>query len=98
MMCSTLALLLSSNEAIFAADAYNGSRLAKRWCASCHIVSSTQKKGSDAALSFAAMAQKPDFNAERLAFFLLEPHPKMPKMSLGRTEAQDIAAYIAQQR
>jgi hypothetical protein len=27
-------------------------------------------------------------------FFLLEPHPKMPSMSLTRNEANDIAAYI----
>jgi hypothetical protein len=26
---------------------------------------------------------------------LLEPHPKMPNMSLSRTEAADLAAYIA---
>ena len=30
----------------------------------------------------------------RLANFLLDPHPKMPNMSLTRTEAADIAAYI----
>jgi hypothetical protein len=27
--------------------------------------------------------------------FLLDPHPKMPDMSLTRTEAGDLAAYIA---
>jgi hypothetical protein len=31
----------------------------------------------------------------RLAFFLLDPHPKMPNMSLTRIEASDLAAYIA---
>jgi hypothetical protein len=39
-----------------------------------------------------------DFSAEKLAFFLLEPHPKMPNMSLSRKEADDLAAYIAEQR
>jgi hypothetical protein len=29
------------------------------------------------------------------AFFLLEPHPKMPNMQLSRSEAADLAAYIA---
>ncbi|MGZ7132393.1 MAG: c-type cytochrome [Halobacteriota archaeon] len=96
--CVTLALLFFSSEATFAADAYNGSLLAERWCASCHIVSSAQSKGSDGTPSFASIAQRPDFSAEKLAFFLLEPHPKMPTMALSRDEARDIAAYIAKQR
>ena len=29
-----------------------------------------------------------------LAFLLLEPHAKMPKMALTRNETKDIAAYI----
>jgi hypothetical protein len=28
------------------------------------------------------------------AFFLLDPHPKMPNLALSRREADDIAAYI----
>lgn len=95
--CLTLALAISS-DATFAADADNGSRLAQRWCASCHIVSITQTKGIDGATSFASIAQAADFSAEKLALFLLEPHPRMPNMSLSRKEAQDIAAYIAIQR
>jgi hypothetical protein len=38
---------------------------------------------------------RPDFDAAKIAAFLLEPHPKMPNMSLSRTEAADLAAYIA---
>jgi hypothetical protein len=30
-----------------------------------------------------------------LAFFLLDPHPKMPNLQLTRSEASDIAAYIS---
>jgi hypothetical protein len=30
-----------------------------------------------------------------LAFFLLDPHPKMPDMALTRAEAADLAAYIS---
>jgi hypothetical protein len=40
------------------------------------------------------LAAKPDFDVAKLAFFLLDPHPKMPDMSLSRTEAADLAAYI----
>ena len=94
----TLVLLALTSEATFAADAEHGSVLAKRWCASCHIVSSSQSVVIDHSPSFATIAQKADFSAERLAFFLLEPHPKMPNMSLSRKEAEDLAAYIAEQR
>jgi mono/diheme cytochrome c family protein len=98
IICLTLAILIYSNEPTFAADAYNGSRLAERWCSSCHIVSSAQRGGVDGTPSFASIAQRADLSVEKLAFFLLDPHPKMPNMSLSRDEAQDIAAYIAKQR
>jgi len=91
-------ILVCTTEATFAADANNGSRLAQRWCASCHLVSASQSEVIDNSPSFASIAQKGDFNAEKLAFFLLEPHPKMPNMSLSRKEADDLAAYIAEQR
>jgi hypothetical protein len=42
--------------------------------------------------------ERPDFNVEKLAYFLLEPHPKMPNMSVTRDEAKDISAYIGEQR
>jgi hypothetical protein len=43
---------------------------------------------------FATIAQSPNFDPKRLAYFLLEPHPKMPQMALSRSAADDIAAYI----
>jgi hypothetical protein len=47
-------------------------------------------------LAVAVAAQPvPDFDANRIAMFLLDPHPKMPDMSLTRFEAGDLAAYIA---
>ena len=94
----TLFLLAFTSDATFAADADHGSVLAKRWCASCHIVSSSQSVVIDHSPSFASIAQKADFSAEKLTFFLLEPHPKMPNISLSRKEAEDLAAYIAEQR
>jgi mono/diheme cytochrome c family protein len=76
----------------------NGAVLAQRWCASCHVVSKSQTSASDSTRSFAAIAKSPDFNVERLALFLLDPHPVMPNMTLSRNEARDIAAYIATQK
>ena len=94
----TLLLLAFTSEATFAADADHGSALAQRWCASCHVISSAQRVEIDHSPSFASIAQRGDFSAEKLAFFLLEPHPTMPNMSLSRKEADDLAAYIAEQR
>ncbi len=90
------ALLATFSSALAApADPANGERLAKRWCASCHIVSSNQKRGADNVPTFAAIAKTPGFNAENIGQFLLDPHPKMPDMQLTRNEARDLGAYIA---
>jgi mono/diheme cytochrome c family protein len=89
-----LAVILGVTPAL-AADPDNGERLARRWCSPCHVVASDQRGPTGEAPPFATIAAKPDFDAARLAFFLLEPHPKMPNMQLSRTEAADLAAYIA---
>ena len=84
---------LSGSLAV-AADASHGADLAKRWCAACHVVNGDQKQASTDAPPFAAIARKTDFTPEKVAFFLLDPHPKMPNFPLSRNEAADIAAYI----
>ncbi|WP_420135563.1 cytochrome c [Rhodopseudomonas sp.] len=94
----SLALLLTANVPSFAADVVNGETLAKRWCASCHLVSEDQRKGSDLVPSFASIASRPDFDEDKLAAFLLEPHPKMESMALSRIETRNIAAFIAEQK
>lgn len=86
-----------ASAATRAPDPANGERLAKRWCASCHVVSQTQRDAPGEAPPFATMAKKPNFDVNQLAFFLLNPHPVMPNMGLSRFEAADLAAYIAQQ-
>lgn len=75
-------------------DPEKGLVLAQRWCASCHVVSSSQSRAIDGTVSFETVARAPGFNADKLAFFLLNPHPVMPNMSLSRDEARDIAAYM----
>ena len=81
-----------------AADANHGGDLAKRWCAACHVVDSSQTQASADVPTFATIARGPDFTPEKVAFFLLDPHPKMPSFPLSRTEAADIAAYIGSLR
>jgi mono/diheme cytochrome c family protein len=90
----TVALMPSA----FAVDPLKGETLAKRWCATCHIVSSLQQQGTAQAPPFSSVANKPDFNERTLAYFLLAPHPRMPDMNLSRSEAADLAAYIARQK
>ena len=80
-----------------AADAANGERLARRWCASCHVVAADQRQGNTQAGPFSEMAKIPGLNAEKIALFLLAPHPPMPDMSLSRSEAADLATYIEKQ-
>jgi hypothetical protein len=93
-----LAVGLIANQAASAADPIPGQELARRWCAECHVVAADQPQILSQAPPFSSIAQNPDFNANRLSFFLLEPHPKMPSMSLTRREAADLAAYIASLR
>jgi mono/diheme cytochrome c family protein len=82
-------------EAAQAADAYNGGQIARRWCEPCHVVAGDQQGTTGEAPPFASIAKRPDFDTGQLAVFLLDPHPKMPNMSLTRIEAGDLAAYIA---
>ncbi len=80
-----------------AADAAKGEVLAKRWCAFCHVVAEGQRAANPDVPTFAAVGGAKDFDAERIANFLMSPHPKMPNMSLTRAEAGDLAAYIKTQ-
>jgi len=92
---AVLICALCASEGARAADAANGEQLARRWCSSCHVVASDQVGATGEAPPFATIARRPDFDAAKVAFFLLDPHPKMPSMALSRNEAADLAAYIA---
>ena len=92
------AAILVAGTSVHAADANNGERLAHRWCEACHVVvisTSQNRPTTDQAPPFASIADQPGFDAGKIALFLLDPHPKMPDMGLSRTDAQDLAAYIA---
>ncbi len=54
-----------------------------------------QTRGADNVPAFATIAKIQGFNAESIAQFLMDPHPKMPDMQLSRDEARDLGAYIA---
>jgi len=96
LLSSLVAITFASTAAL--ADAANGEKLARRWCADCHVVASDQRQGSTQAAPFSEMAKIPGLNAEKIALYLLLPHPKMPDMSLSRKEAADLAVYISRQK
>lgn len=79
-----------------AADAKAGQALAEKWCASCHVVGrGGQGTASDAAPTFAAVANRPGTSEEGLRAFLAEPHRSAMKgIVLPRLEIADLAAYI----
>jgi hypothetical protein len=59
------------------------------------VVSPEQQRASADVPPFATIARSPNFDTRHLAYFLLNPHPKMPDLPLSRAAADDIAAYIA---
>src|SRR5688572_14598476 len=77
----------------FAADAANGERIARRWCAECHVVAPEQTSAKADVPSFASIATR-NGTSVPLDKFLLNPHPKMPDMQLSRAAIADIVAYI----
>lgn len=91
---ATACALLSLVTPSFAADAVSGKDIAKRWCASCHLVERDQATAADPAPPFASIAKTPDLDQNRLAFLLLMPHPNMPNLSLNRSEIADLTDYI----
>ena len=85
-------LAAAITQPALAADASNGERLGMRWCAACHLVASGQAEANSDAPPFVSIARKKQ--ASELKDFLTDPHPKMPNMSLSRSEIADIVAYI----
>ena len=77
-----------------AADPEIGLDVARRWCASCHVVEESQPRASADASAFRTIARAPGYNRQRLTTFLMEPHGMMPNMALSRLEVELIVAYI----
>ncbi len=95
---ATILLSLAGAAALAAApacagDAQKGAVIAKRWCASCHVVSKDQTSANADAPSFFDIAQRRT-DRKQLGNFLVDPHPPMPDMHLSRKEIDDIVAYI----
>jgi mono/diheme cytochrome c family protein len=94
VLAAILVLTASMASAAEVPNAAAGRRVAIRWCASCHLIGGKQAGATTEAPPFATIAARPDFDAGKLAFFLRDPHPKMPNMQLSRLEAANLAEYI----
>jgi cytochrome c len=77
-----------------AADTATGARLARQWCANCHVIDGTGAAGTVAQgpPSFRTIAGR--VNAGALRAFLSHPHGQMPDLTLSRAEIDDLIAYI----
>jgi len=84
---------LSQTATAFESPA-RGKALAQQWCSSCHLVTREQTRASADAPPFMSIAGRPEMEFERLASFLIDPHPKMPNFNLSRQEISDLLAYI----
>lgn len=76
------------------ADVAYGERLARQWCANCHVINGS---GPSAMLpqgppSFRVAAGH--LSPGELRAFLAHPHGQMPDFSLTRPEIDDLIAYI----
>jgi mono/diheme cytochrome c family protein len=72
-----------------------GERLAKTWCSTCHVVTSSAKTGTSTGVpTFAAVAALPSTTPISLRAFLQTPHARMPDLHLRRDETDDLIAYI----
>lgn len=86
-------LLVVPGYGALAADADNGRRLAQARCVPCHLVSRSDAKELSEAPPFEMIGRKFGASPERIAFAVLDPHPRM-NLTLTRREAQDLAEYI----
>lgn len=76
------------------ADSAAGERLARQWCANCHVIDvgnpgATVPQGPP---TFRMVAQQR--SSDELRTFLTRPHPPMPDLALTRAEIDDLIAYI----
>jgi mono/diheme cytochrome c family protein len=97
MAAATLGLLATTLAAEAAADAVNGERVARRWCAECHVVAPDQKAASADVPAFAAIAANPKHTDASLTTLLQAPdlgHSRMQNLGLSRTDIADVVAYI----
>jgi mono/diheme cytochrome c family protein len=92
-----LALLLLMLPAFAQAqDVARGKAMAERWCANCHVVSSSATIAKvDGLQTFPALAADSKLTESKLRAAMTSQHGGgMPDFSLTRQEQDDLVAYI----
>ena len=78
-----------------AQDVDRGRELALRWCSGCHTAErSPAGARADGVATFPAIATMSGMSAERLRAAMNPTHGRMPDLSLGKRDQDDLAAYI----
>ena len=90
-----ICLLLLLPGIATAQDSERGRQLALRWCSGCHTVErSPAGARADGVPTFPAIAAVPAMSSERLRAAMNPMHGRMPDLSLGKRDQDDLAAYI----
>ena len=83
------------NAAEPVSDARAGERMARLWCAECHLVADDQKRPVVVGVpTFRGLANDPKVTEYRIRMFLVTPHPVMPNFMLSVQETEDLLAYF----
>ena len=93
----TAAIVLAASPAFpqQVPNARSGERLARQWCASCHLVAADQRAPApDTAPPFASIAARPSATPGALRTLIQMPYPRMPQIALTRDEVEHLIAYI----
>ena len=92
-LAAVLVLMLPGIAA--AQDIERGRQLAQRWCSGCHTVErSPADARADGVPTFPAIAAMPGIAPDRLQAAMNPIHGRMPDLSLGKRDQDDLAAYI----
>lgn len=80
-------------------NAARGLAVAKKWCASCHLVHTGQKGPvTDAAPTFQSIVANRKATLARIRGILNNPHSKMPTNVLSRRDVDDLVEYFRKRR
>jgi mono/diheme cytochrome c family protein len=84
-----------ASAAAFAQDVGRGERLAKTWCANCHVVEQAPAEAPATGLpTFPALAKDSSQTADRLRAGMNPQHSRMPDLQLSKQQQDDLVAYI----
>jgi mono/diheme cytochrome c family protein len=75
--------------------AAEGERLARQWCASCHVIGETETGTVPQGPPTLRSVARSGMTAEQLRAFLINPHGAMPNLSLTRSEIDELITYIS---